>query len=130
RTPFLSEVAGHLVAQTTSVVVNGEWAKRLAETPPEARGALISEAVIGIVARVFRTPVSELRRAEPLPNPGLDSLMAVEIKNRIHAELGVDVPLARFLEGSSTDALAAIVEAGVAAGNANAATTAMEEFVV
>jgi natural product biosynthesis luciferase-like monooxygenase protein len=130
RTPFLSEVAGHLVAQATGVVASGEWAKRFAATPLELRGALVHEAVGGIVARVFRTNVSELRRTEPLPNLGLDSLMAVEIKNRLRADLGVDVPLARFLEGSSVDALATLVQADLAAAGAGPAAPAVEEFVV
>ncbi len=130
RTPFLAEVAGHLVAEAAATPADGEWRRRLAAVPAEARGTLVSEAVAEIVARVFRTPVAELRRAEPLPNLGLDSLMAVEIKNRIRADLGVDVPLARFLEGASTDALVASVQAEVAVDRPSPAAPAVEEFVV
>ncbi len=130
RTPFLSEVAGHLVAEMVGVAADGEWAKRFAATPPDARGALVNEAVGGIVARVFRMPAAELRRTEPLPNLGLDSLMAVEIKNRLRAELGVDVPLARLLEGASVDALATLVQAELATAGTGPAAPAVEEFVL
>jgi hypothetical protein len=36
--------------------------------------------------------------------------MAVEIKNRLQVETGVNVPLARFLEGTSVAALALWVQ--------------------
>jgi len=130
RTMQLAEVAGHLVAETAALGVGGEWLHRLATTPAEARGDLVRGAVGEIVARVLRVNAAELRCAEPLSNLGLDSLMAVEIKNRFRADLGVDVPLARFLEGASTDGLGEIVQAEFNAGGVKPAPPAEEEFVV
>jgi hypothetical protein len=61
--------------------------------------------------------------------------MAVEIKNRIRAELGLDVPLARFLEGSTANDLAAFTAAAWTEGAAaraagGGATAGTEEFTV
>ena len=61
--------------------------------------------------------------------------MAVEIKNRIRAEFGLDVPLARFLEGSTVDGLAEFTAAAWNEGAADRATggdaaPATEEFTV
>ena len=67
-------------------------------------------AVASIAARVLHIGPGELRLDAPLRNLGLDSLMAVEIKNRVQAETGVNVPLARFLEGASVAALAVWVQ--------------------
>ncbi|MFF4568533.1 amino acid adenylation domain-containing protein [Streptomyces sp. NPDC001410] len=57
--------------------------------------------VTSTVARALRAPEAELDRHEPLPNLGLDSLMALEVKDKLSAQLGVSLPLAAFLEGRS-----------------------------
>jgi hypothetical protein len=43
---------------------------------------------------------------KPLSSLGLDSLMAVEIGNRMQSELGVGVPPVKFLEGLTTAGMA------------------------
>jgi acyl carrier protein len=53
------------------------------------------------VARVLGLPASQLDVQQPLSNLGLDSLMAVELKNRIAVDLGVNVPMVKFLQGFS-----------------------------
>ena len=53
------------------------------------------------VARVLGLSPSQLDIQQPLTNLGLDSLMAVELKNRISADLGVNVPMVKFLQGFS-----------------------------
>src|SRR5439155_10352393 len=52
-------------------------------------------------ARVLRLPAASLDAQLPLNNLGIDSLMAIELKNRIEADLGVTVPMVKFLEGPS-----------------------------
>jgi hypothetical protein len=46
---------------------------------------------------------------QPLNNLGIDSLMAIELKNRIEGDLGVTVPMVKFLEGPSVRDLAGYV---------------------
>ena len=55
------------------------------------------------VARVLGLSASKLDVQQPLSNLGLDSLMAVELKNRIAVDLGVNVPMVKFLQGPSVD---------------------------
>jgi acyl carrier protein len=50
--------------------------------------------------------VSKLDIQQPLSSAGIDSLMAVELKNRIEADFGVILPLAKFLQGPSVVQLA------------------------
>lgn len=131
RTPLLADVAGHLVTALAAEPASVAGGRQLLDVAVAELPARIKAGVVEIVARVFRTPQADLRRDEPMANLGLDSLMAVEIKNRILAELGIDVPLARFLEGASVNVLGEHVAAAwtgeVASGVGPEAT---EEFTV
>jgi phthiocerol/phenolphthiocerol synthesis type-I polyketide synthase D len=51
------------------------------------------------VAGVLRVPVAKLDIEQPLTALGLDSLMAIELKNRIERELKVRIPIVTFLQG-------------------------------
>ncbi|MEH1968238.1 type I polyketide synthase [Nostoc sp.] len=65
------------------------------------RQNLIQHYLLEEVAKVLRIPASKLDANQPLNDLGMDSLMAVELKNRIEADLGIDVPIANFLQGPS-----------------------------
>jgi acyl carrier protein len=46
---------------------------------------------------------------QSLRNLGIDSLIAVEVRNHINTELGVNIPLAKLMQSESINALAAFV---------------------
>jgi len=50
-----------------------------------------------------------LDSSQPLNEFGLDSLMALELKNRIETNLGVVIPMVQFLQGPSTEQLAQLL---------------------
>ena len=50
------------------------------------------------VANALGFPVSQLDVQQLLNYVGLDSLMAVELRNQIRAELGVEIPVVNFLK--------------------------------
>jgi acyl carrier protein len=77
----------------------------LAAEPSECQQLL--ESYLGEqVARVLGLATSQLDLQQPLNNLGLDSLMAVELKNLIESDLGVAVSVTNFLQGSSVAQLA------------------------
>jgi myxalamid-type polyketide synthase MxaE and MxaD len=57
------------------------------------------------VARVLGLSSARLDLSMPLSRLGIDSLMSVELKNRISADLGTVIPVATFLQGVSSDQL-------------------------
>ena len=74
----------------------------LAAEPAERR-QLLQSYLSEQVARVLGLSPSKLDLQQPLSNLGLDSLMAVELKNRIAVDLRVNVPMVKFLQGFSVD---------------------------
>ncbi|MGA7487759.1 MAG: SDR family NAD(P)-dependent oxidoreductase [Xanthobacteraceae bacterium] len=80
----------------------------------EADGAALPSLLEGyirdLLARAMGTSPARIDSQQSLRNLGLDSLIAVEVRNRINAELGMNVPLARFMQSeSSISALVAYV---------------------
>ena len=70
---------------------------------PGERFQLRPVHVTELVARVLGQAASKVDVQQPLSNLGLDSLMAVELKNRIATDLGVNIPMVTFLSGPSVE---------------------------
>ena len=69
--------------------------------------SLLEAYIRDLLARAMGTSPARIDSQQSLRNLGLDSLIAVEVRNRINAELGMNVPLAKFMQGdSSINALA------------------------
>ena len=63
------------------------------------------------VAVTFKLPTNQISNKKKLIQMGLDSLMAVELRNRIRLELDVDIPLVKFMEDVSVLDLARQIKA-------------------
>ena len=81
--------------------------RALLTAQPAERHQLLQSYLSEQVARVLGLSASKLDVQQPLSNLGLDSLMAVELKNRIAVDLGVNVPMVKFLQGPSVEQAAA-----------------------
>lgn len=68
----------------------------------DPRGILMAH-VAEAVATVLGLPIGQTNNSVPLLQLGLDSLMAVELRNRLEREVGAAVPLARFMDGSDIE---------------------------
>jgi myxalamid-type polyketide synthase MxaE and MxaD len=97
---LLSQLAGE---QDDSPPPENRREKRAAifSAEPLRRLELLQTYLGEQVARVLGFSVSRLDVNQPLSNLGLDSLMAVELKNRIAVDLGVNVPMVKFLQDFS-----------------------------
>ncbi|MEW5989538.1 MAG: acyltransferase domain-containing protein, partial [Chloroflexota bacterium] len=141
----LYDEMGLLVAEVTGITFE-RLALQIPAAPPSAAAQLRSSAIIARVtaagpderlemlesylkqevAKVTRLSVSRLDAGQPLTRLGLDSLMAVELKNRIEGDLGVEVPLVAFLEGVSIAELSSQVADGIESAPAMAAAELLD----
>lgn len=62
------------------------------------------------IAYILRIDSSQLDRQEALTNMGLDSLLAVELRNQLKTNLKIDIAIAKFLEDISIFGLAAEID--------------------
>jgi hypothetical protein len=75
--------------------------------PAAERAGRLTEAFAGFVASALQ--LTTVRPDVPLSELGVDSLMAIEIRNRIQRATAVTLPVVAFLSGATTAALAADV---------------------
>ena len=82
-----------------------------AASAPE-RKQLLTTYLRRQVARVLDLPIAQ--KLEPNQNLfelGMDSLMAVELRNQLQTQLKIDVPISRFMEGIDISSLEETIEA-------------------
>jgi NAD(P)-dependent dehydrogenase (short-subunit alcohol dehydrogenase family)/acyl carrier protein len=107
ESPLLSELAREEGDNSPHAGHPGEKRSTLLAAESPERHQLLRSYLIELVARVLGLSASKLDVQQPLSNLGLDSLMAVELKNRIAVDLGVNVPMVTFLSGPSIEQAAA-----------------------
>jgi aryl carrier-like protein len=106
-------------------------AQALAAAPANAHGSVLAEELRGLLGAVLRLPAEEIPSDVPLAELGVDSLLAIEIKNRLRREADLDLPLTELLRGPTLAALTeTLLPAAKAAALAHAAPAAgpMEEI--
>ncbi len=102
----------HLITQTDADAAaggDGFDLEAILRADPSQRLELIRDRLRERLSRVLGTPAGRLDVNQSLVNLGMDSLMAVEMRNRIRGELGVDVPPTKFMEGVTMHGLASFV---------------------
>ncbi len=97
-------LAGRRESEAASVTRN-----TIQAAPAEARGAMAEDYLRQQLGRVLRMPAAALDVRQPLNSLGIDSLMAIELRNRVHADLGVMVPLGRLLQDPTIAQLVEVV---------------------
>ncbi len=79
----------------------------LLQTDVKQREELLLNYLRGTIGKIIGlSAITQLEVDQPLNKLGVDSLMSVEIRNQIRTNLGVEIPVSRFMDGSSTTQLA------------------------
>lgn len=78
----------------------------LLATEPAKRRTVLESFIQGHAARVLGMDPNRLNMTQPLDTLGLDSLMAMEFKNRLESKLGIQLPISALLQGPTVSGLA------------------------
>ncbi|MER7516740.1 non-ribosomal peptide synthetase/type I polyketide synthase [Streptomyces sp. NPDC126499] len=111
----------------------GGFVDTFREADDEERRRLLTERFATLVAGVLRVNAQDVGPADTLGARGLDSLLAMELRARIHAELGVALPVVALLGNAPVAELveqvhAALVELLAADPGGGTGATAVELF--
>jgi acyl carrier protein len=103
--PFLRQLVGHSEApgpMQKEAAAEPQFLLQLEACAPEERYQLLLNHVQGQVTVVLGLdPNQAINPVLSLTDMGMDSLMAVELKNRIESNLGVNISISFFLEGAT-----------------------------
>ncbi|MEW6405184.1 MAG: beta-ketoacyl synthase N-terminal-like domain-containing protein, partial [Chloroflexota bacterium] len=77
----------------------------LLNTEPSKRQSLLSDFIRKRTARILGMDSERLDLNQPLDTLGLDSLMAMELKNSLESRLGVQLPVSSLLQGPTISGL-------------------------
>ena len=133
RPAFLENVLAGVAEDglvATDSHVDEQLRAELMSVDVEKRREMLAEFFADELANIMSVDAEQLDRAQPLNSIGLDSLMAMELKNKIESQLLLNVPMARFLEGPSIERLAEVASALImeeSGGSQGASTGASEE---
>jgi len=113
--PLMSELLARYGGESDrpSGAADGPLARAVLERPAIEQAGRLRHGLRDILATVMRTDPASIPDETPFTELGVDSLIAVEMKNRIWHETGIDVPLVQLLEGPSVASLAATVLAAI-----------------
>jgi myxalamid-type polyketide synthase MxaE and MxaD/epothilone polyketide synthase C/epothilone polyketide synthase D len=90
--PMLSRLLAEAPAGVGRAAGEAGLVEQLARAEPAARTSLLLGFVRGHVARVLRIAEGKLDPSAPLTSFGMDSLTSLELRNRLEAALGVQLP--------------------------------------
>jgi len=82
-----------------------EFLAKLKAVSLEKRQEILTEHIRGQVAQVIGLKNYHIDKQKLLNKIGMDSLMSIELRNRIQSDLEVDVPITKFMEAITIAAL-------------------------
>jgi len=106
RTPYLNEwlekglAEGETELKTDAEILR-EFQEAYISTEKESRIQLLEEQMINIVAKALHMKYEDIEMEKTLPELGLDSMVATELRNKIELRLGVNLTVIDLLSSQS-----------------------------
>ena len=97
------------------------------EAGPDERRKLLQDYLRGMIAGVLGLKIADLDVDEAVTQLGLDSIMSIELRNQVEQDLGIAVPMVKFLQGPSVVELADILGGEFSRGPDQTATPPADE---
>ncbi|MGB3292555.1 MAG: type I polyketide synthase [Phormidesmis sp.] len=99
---------------------------QLQSAPESERSHILQTHVQDQIAQLMGLDAAQVDMQQPLNTMGLDSLMAVELRNQFQSALGVNIPLVKLIEGISVAGLVSEVNQQLSQLQTGAETDASE----
>jgi myxalamid-type polyketide synthase MxaB len=93
-------------AEAADSRVDHAFRRQLSESDDATRRSLVREYIRVELARIMGIEPAVLEVNQPLSTFGLDSLLALELKNNLEGRLDFTLPMAKLMEGPSIESLA------------------------
>jgi NADPH:quinone reductase-like Zn-dependent oxidoreductase/thioesterase domain-containing protein/NADP-dependent 3-hydroxy acid dehydrogenase YdfG/acyl carrier protein len=119
RPALLAEIAAEVQESGGDVGasrVDHAFRQQLLAADGTTRQSLVQEYIRQELARIMGIEPTSLETNQPLSTFGLDSLLALELKNNLEGRLDFTLPMAKLMEGPSIESLAAETTRLVAGG--------------
>ena len=97
--PYLSLLISDSDSGVASKIADGHSRECIPGAQSETRKEMVCSYLAKQMARILKVPLVSVDREKPIVNLGFDSLMSIELKNQIEADLGVSVAMARLIQG-------------------------------
>jgi acyl carrier protein len=98
--------------------------RHILDADAEGRPALLEGYIRDHLAHAIGASPSRIDPDQSLLSLGLDSLIAVEVRNRINSDFGLNVPLAKIIQSASVRTLAGYLAERLAEQDGDAAAGA------
>ena len=103
---LLDKVSGFEGSDAMKTETGKDFISRLRSAPAELHTELLTDYFKKVISGIMGLDTEDLNADQPLNTIGLDSLMAIELKNKVNLELGVDLNLVRYMEETNIIQLA------------------------
>jgi amino acid adenylation domain-containing protein len=124
--PFLADWEN---VTSTMVTQNDQLLEKLKRITGNERENILITHLQNEIAQVLGMKTADVDAKQPLNLMGIDSLMAVELRNRIKTKLEVDVPITKFIEGDSIVSLSADISQQLSQSNQTPSETSLPTIV-